>query len=128
MSLIVGAAGAPPAVVIVSVQPPLMLPWSTAASSTTNNDQTPFADNPLNAENVVPYGPLGACAGNASVVPKLVGLKVPETIWALSGSAAAAPSDRVSDTLLTSFPPPASDRITTFCPVGDTSKISTSSG
>src|SRR6267143_706266 len=54
ISLIVGAAGPPPTVVTVRLQPPAKLPWSPGPSSNTYNAHAPLGCVPLNVENVLP--------------------------------------------------------------------------
>ena len=56
----------PGCVVIVTLQPPAMLPVSPVPSSTTNKDQAPFGFWPMNAARFVAYGPVSAGAGITS--------------------------------------------------------------
>lgn len=99
--------------VIVTCQPPEILPTSPAVSSTTKSRQLPLGAVPLKTESVDPYGPAGAGAANVSPPPMFVGLNVPDTIWVPSGRLGAAASSNVIETLLMAELPPVSEaRIT----------------
>ena len=114
--------------VMVTCQPPEILPASPPVSSTTKSRQLPFGAVPLKTESVEPYGAAGAGAANVSPAPMFVGRNVPDVITVLSGRFDAAASLNVIETLLMPLPPPLSEARITDWPAGPTSRMSTSSG
>ena len=88
----------------------------------------PFGIEPLKIDNADPPNGAGAGAPKRSPVPTFVGWKVPLVRGPASGRAPAAASSSVNVRLVTpGFPPPTSDMMIAFCPLGPTSMTSTSS-
>ncbi len=125
-SMLGGASGV--SALISTHQPPLMLPLSPAASSTTYRLQVPLGSVPLKTASWVAAEGAGAGAGKVSPVPKFVGLYVPEVISVESGSVEAAASSNTRSTFTMALLPPASDMMIRFWPAGPTSRMSMSSG
>ena len=104
-------------------------PMSPPASSTRYRLHVPFADIPSNVDRSTFPDGAGAGAGKMSPAIQFAGRYEPDVIWAASGSCVAASSSSVMSTPETSSPPPASDiGITFVAAVGETSRMSMSSG
>src|SRR5262245_50762334 len=92
--------------------------------------QFPFGFVPVKTDSGEPPLGRGAGAGQASAGAdvKLVGRNVPVTSGPPSGRDAVPSSDSFRARVVTSVPPPTSDRMIALCPPGPTSSMSTSSG
>jgi len=89
----------------------------------------PLGIEPLKIDNADPPNGAGAGAPKVSPVPIFVGWNVPLVKGPASGRAPAAASSSVNVRFVTpGFPPPTSDMMIAFCPLGPTSMTSTSSG